>query len=636
MRSGLIFALLSIIFCMSMDAQFLERWHQKSVQKRLNKIEKSLEGAPIELGANLVVNDGQIFLVTNDVKWFRKTMRPWKSGFRIKIISLANDPCSYSADTTEILTETVIDNVFYRAVRKKKSSWEVDNAGSYYLADIPNKLKVNKSNLRLMFTVDGKGKTYRAYVHPWGYTPLFDTIYNVNKNERMTEFLSSFRHKPSVKLDTLLFDIPFQASSDTVKWRKITSEVIYQIGTATSIDSVLIESFASVDGEEESNLNLAKQRGRNIKTFLSEFRLDTAKVQFRWGENWSLFTRQYQNGGIRFFDGLSHAEVKAFFRDSMQRKHWQKELEEQRTAQVELYCSTLHPIMLTDNEELFPMYQQALASKHYEEAEMVLYEMWTRSLAGNYTMPLLDTLHFSSSKKAKDFRNKHTWLTHLNTRQTKDCSLFELASLLEIQPRNPDLNYWYQYKLLEKGLPYSDQASQKQFEQKVKSMRRYKVPAVYSNQLLLNFYMGAAQLAQRTGQYKVKAYYMKRIYNLGRRKFKALDEVTDIAAFCSHLYYGDFGRKLLHPYIYKGKYNPKMLEAFVWMTLYKSDYFSDRNYQMLVQIMAENNPSEFLRMFQTSQEGGVAFYLLNHPFYRSLYCKCANSERSLITEYYGD
>jgi len=30
-----------------MDAQFLERWHQKSVQKKLNKIEKSLEGAPI-------------------------------------------------------------------------------------------------------------------------------------------------------------------------------------------------------------------------------------------------------------------------------------------------------------------------------------------------------------------------------------------------------------------------------------------------------------------------------------------------------------------------------------------------------------------------------------------------------------
>jgi len=446
-----------------------------------------------------VVEDGQIFMVTHDVKWFRKTMRPWKAGFRIKIISQANDPCSYSTDTTEILIKTDIDNVFYRAARKKKGSCEIDNTGSYYLADMPDELKVYKSNLRLMFTVDGYGETYRAYVHPWGYTPFFDTVYQVNEHEKMTKFLSSFRHKPSAKLDTLLFEIPFKASSDTVQWRKIASEVIYQIGTATSIDSVLIESFASVDGEEESNLILAKQRGENIKTFLKEFRLDTARVQIRWSENWPLFNRQYKKEGIRFSVGLSHQEVKEFFRDSTQRKHWQKELETQRAAQVELYCSTLHPFMLADNEELFPLYRLALDSKHYDEAEMVLHEMWTRKLGCNYIMPSLDTLHYSSSKKAKYIRNKYIWLTHLDTRQIQECSLFELASLLEIQPRDPQLNYWYQYKLLQEGFLFSDESSQKQFEQTVKSLRRYKVPTIYINKLLMNFYMDAAQLAQKMG-----------------------------------------------------------------------------------------------------------------------------------------
>nr|WP_321406274.1 hypothetical protein [uncultured Carboxylicivirga sp.] len=634
MRTKILLTLILLTILGSMDAQILSRWHQKSVNKRLQKIEKSLEGAPIELAAELVVSNGQIHILTNDENWLRKTMRPRKSGFRIKILSQSNDPCLFDGDQNKFLSETVLENVLYRKACRKKYRSGINNIASYYLADLPEHLKVYKNNYNLMFTVDGQGTGYRSYVHSWGFTPQFDSLYQTDKQDRISDFLTTFRHKPKVKLDTLMFDLPFEASSDTVQWRKITSEVINKLGRATSIDSVEIHSFASVDGQEITNLNLAKKRGENIKTFLEELRLDSSKVHIHWAENWTLFKRQYKKAGIRFFNRQSQAKIKEFFADSTNRKHWKKELDQQRVANVELYCSTLPHVIIASNEDLLPMYNNAIVDRQFELAEMVMFEMWKRKLSGSFQIPSLDNLYLSSGKRATDLYNKHLWLLNLDTKPTSDCTLDELSFLLTIQPRDGELRYWYQYRLLEQGILSWNVETQQQFEHNVKSLKRAKIPTVFVNQLLMNFYIEAAQMAQDNGQYKLKAYYLKSIYNLARRNFNDANEITGIAAFCSQMYYPEYGRKLLHPYIYKGKYNQQMLEAFIWMTLYKRDYYLDSNYQLLVKIMADKNPSEFIQLFKTSQDGGVAFFLLDHPFYRSLYCSCKDRLNDFITDNY--
>ncbi|MBS2098288.1 hypothetical protein [Carboxylicivirga linearis] len=631
MRIGFFVTLFCFIHSWAIDAQFLDRWHQNSIDKRLIKMEERLKEKPIELGANLQLLGDKIYLVTNDDKWFRRAMRPRKSGFKLKILSETYNPCSFNNNSIGYLKKTEVENILFRNIRKSKSRIGQNTDNAYFLIDLPEELLAYKNDFNLMFTIEGKGRNYNSYAHPWGYAPFFNETYTIDSKDKIKHFLNSFRHKAFVEYDTLEVNVPFNASSDTLYWRKIDSDFIFKMGTATSVDSAVIRSYASVDGDKSSNLVLARRRGENIISFLHEFGLDTSKVNLQWAENWELFRHQYKEEGIIYFDRLTQKEIKTFFTDSLKHKHWQKRLDAQRSSKIKLFCSTKHPVMLLSDEELVDNFNKATANKKYESAEIILHEMWNRIIVDKYSVPPIDILQFYTGRKSEALEKKHLWLLHLYEREISDCSLSELVELMEIQPRDPEVNYWYIHQLLIHGRIGVDKTEQLKLEREIKRLRRYKVPVYYSSRLLMNFYIKAASQAHINGQYKLKSYYMNNVYNLARHKFKDEKDLTEVAAFCSLMYYSEYGRKLLHKIVFNGQYNQQMLEAFVWMTLYKKDYYLDTNYQLLVKIVAETNPGELLKMFQSSTDGGIAFFLLDHPYYRSLYCKCLSNESPLLS-----
>lgn len=133
------------------------------------------------------------------------------------------------------------------------------------------------------------------------------------------------------------FSIPFQKGKTEYSMldiKPITDSLFSENFTA---DSVIIQAFSSIEGNENLNKKLQEERARNISKVLELNQKEKLNTVITSAENWELFEKQIkEKEALKELRNLSREKIKEILSDTIKQKKFEPFLKEQRIAHIRL------------------------------------------------------------------------------------------------------------------------------------------------------------------------------------------------------------------------------------------------------------------------------------------------------------
>lgn len=133
------------------------------------------------------------------------------------------------------------------------------------------------------------------------------------------------------------FIIRFDKNSSDCSFDDVKEIVKLLNDSSYTIRKAKIFAFASVEGDEQSNLKLHQERARILLDLLQSYNRDTIElVEFHTGENWEKFHMQIKGTKYESYTDSSEAQVKNWLSHPSVAAQWEDSLAVQRKAVLQL------------------------------------------------------------------------------------------------------------------------------------------------------------------------------------------------------------------------------------------------------------------------------------------------------------
>jgi len=596
---------ISFILILNVNASNPYQWIKELlIEYRCKKISKRLDEQ--RLGYQFFIEDNgnyKLNLVTNKNEWFKRVIKPWGAGMKITVKTMNGNPCEISLDKS-VFDTTILDNTKLRPLRKQQ--FQQGTWTTYPSDPLPTELRDKLNDYLMNFTVyecncDLPPK--RFFLLYGDYNPLeltYNTHHAIPKYLLKDLTLDEEHKVHQINMEFQTNQTEINDINPLWSWLKLNKSKV--------IDSVSVFSYASVDGNETKNIELAKARGSSIKNILIENGIDEDNIIINSSVNWILYGQQKVNDDRDTIQGLGS-------------ETWKPLLHEQRTCMIKLYYSIPKFTGKTSNTQLIKQLNRSILKDDYSLQDSLLHEVFRRIVNEQMPQSSLNEIKIMDNENQNFYFNQICIFKHYLSPDTKNYTLEKLEKLSSLLPKDPEINYYFTAKKIEYLTPTKEEQEKIKYCSQIKSLRRLGVPSAHVNRLLVNYYMHLIRCNAANGEYWQNAHYSQELYSLAKRNIKNVDELSDIAALLSSTVEYDKARKLLASYIKSNKYNNKMLKTYLWITIFDYEYYSDALYQNLVEQALQKIKYEVLQMIKPLNMGGTAFFLWDEPKYRELFCK---------------
>lgn len=282
-----------------------------------------------------------------------------------------------------------------------------------------------------------------------------------------------FQYTPSVEYEQLTFEIPFEQGKSVYNRKDIQPVLDSLITDNFVVDSLEIRAFSSLEGDENINRELQKQRAKTIADALLEKQDNKIKYTIQSSENFEKFEEQVkQNNELKIFKNLSREETKKKINEPGMAEKYEKFLAQQRKAIITM---SVHYTVTEKGMEKHLLKKYNSLSKKFIESKSpeeknayndtllaVQYKVYER--IKNKTSPASFLVKFENKNLSQDFkRNQVIYSTDAGLYKGKDSveterNLYNAWSALN---HKDELHFdvWYnqlRFVLQDKNLPDKD------------------------------------------------------------------------------------------------------------------------------------------------------------------------------------
>lgn len=397
----------------------------------------------IDLQQGLTVRDGFIYFKTNRMKEFMRLLKDPRDGIAVEIVQKDQYPC---------IGDNIVDNnlpgkgvmvkrlwsgkLLKKNLNKDRKKDELE----VKIGKVPENIK-GEYELNLIIIKDHRAckNIMRSFVVEAG-------LEYSNKVELLADTItingtSSF--SPSVTSSTIKFIIPFERSKVDYKAQDV-EPLLKQLNEPDYIiNEVKVTAYSSIEGSEEKNAQLQKDRAKSIIKVLGAMQKSNFKTEIFTKDNWDLFKEDIKATEYADLAGKTVSEAQDFIRQNKLNEKLEPILSKERYAEIEMKIT----YDIQGNKEqpfVVSMFNKAVKKKDLPTALSIQKFIFRKIMKKQYGDQVVTDMNIPMERENAGLLMNKLWLERFINRNEITKDYFDkVGKLMQLDPANPYILYNY-------------------------------------------------------------------------------------------------------------------------------------------------------------------------------------------------
>ncbi|PHS08103.1 MAG: hypothetical protein COA88_07355 [Kordia sp.] len=568
-----------------------------------------------------------LFFEVNDKKWFTQLFKNSGDGIAIDIVSKKRYDCTIVELEDKQLKGHLLKPVYASALKRG-----LRPSGT-------NKFKVRVGVLPKSFANDNELEYNILFLNDKNLC-RYQTLFNLDSYAwdllDMGMYLESLTYKTklgaskggegyTLKHKTLKFIIPFEKNKSEYSQEDIKPLYDSLQLTDFTIKKINIKAYASVEGNLKRNIELQEQRANSIAKALQSFQKSTIINEVSSSENWVEFLNDVSDTKYASFKKLSKSEIKRKLVGEVS-KELEIYLKKHRKAVVSLELEKKDKFKDKSANELLSLFKVSIANDNVDEVTEIQNSLFEKLKNQEISPDFLDKMNLPQQVKyARNLNNNSVYKYFMEERNLL-ISMNELERLEKLTPKDGKVKYnlsVLKFTLWRANYQPVDAIA---FKKQILGLKQFGISQTLIQRMLINYHIVKSEKYMRKRDYtnkdKAVAYILKNYKKITLSDF-------DYLSLSQYLtYYSNYKNaiELLEKKVRSISVDEDLLFYYLNMTLIDNELTKKADYRTIMLNAINMNKERYCKLFNSKDDGGVTFQLLDNEYLRKTYCENCNAE----------
>jgi pyruvoyl-dependent arginine decarboxylase (PvlArgDC) len=580
---------------------------------------------PKEVKFSIKRENNNLYFEVNDKNWFNGLFKNAGDGVAVDIVLKDKYNCKLAEIDKSQIRGFLLKPV-YASQLKSGLKPKGDNTFRTYVGKIPEGFLNDDLEYNILFL--GNKNLCRYYViydlesYAWDLLDMGMYLDSITYDTKQIE--SSSEEGFVVKNKTLKFIIPFKKNKSNYSQADI--KPIYDSLRLTdfNIKAINIKAYSSVEGIESRNIELQKLRANSIVAALQTFQKSTIQTEVTSSENWVEFFNDIKGTKYAYLSTLSKNEVRDKIAGTISRE-MEPILKNHRKAVLELELEKKDKYKTQSAEVLVGKFNEAISAENFKEATEIQNSIFERLRLKEASPAILQKMNIPKQAKYVNFLNKNAAFKYMLDFRQALIVYNELLALEKLIPNDKAVKYNLVAIKLKLWRFRAIEVDENALKNDISLLKNVGINSSLISRMMVNYHIVSAEnfMQKRDFTNKDKSVnYINTHYN----KFNLTDyDYLSLAQFFS--YYGNTNMAvtLLEAKARSIDINEDLLFYYLNLTLINKELTKKSDYRTILLNANNMNKERFCKLFNSVENGGVTFQLLEDEYLRKSYCEtCQN------------
>ncbi len=585
----------------------------------------SLDSKPIETQTAVdIEEDNSIVFTTNDAQWFWGLIEKNTDGLAADVVVKSDFDCSSNKDYSYLsVSKGTLLKPKYRIDLLNSSLSDGKRGLSVVLGKLPIGLNKEDVEVNVLYLNGNNLCHYNAFVnvesYKWDLLDMglyADTIIYEAKADTLDNIEKTRTYSKKFKLT-----VPFKKSK--IEYSPADIKPLYDSLNLTEfvVKSISIRAYASVEGSTKYNLRLQKGRAKSIVKALQTFQNESISEEISTSENWMEFYEDIQGTEYEYLTYKTKQEIKKLLENKAFAEKLEFILSKQRKGVVEIDFEKRYDINNATPEEIIDEFEDAINKKDIDRASGIQKYSFSKILIGKLPHNFLSKLETPEQIEYDRLLNSNAVYQYFLDEEDFNNTYNRIKKLREMDPNSKEIAYNYIVFQFQIWLKNNDALNFSEFKTQILALGPMGISSILINRMMINYNIILTGIYMDKGDYDNKNKHLGIIRSRYRSAYPSQKDLLSLAEyFVSYAKY-DWAIQLIEPYITKIDVDEDLLFYYINNTIIDQSITEQPSYKQILLNAIDINSKRFCKMFNSLNNGGISFQLLEDPYLKSNYCQ---------------
>lgn len=593
--------------------------------KRCQECISLIDSKPVEIEYGIRKdNVNNLYFYVTNKDWFESFFKKGGDGIAIDIVSKDLYDCSIDKYSNTKVVLGDLQKPVYLKDLKKNMQFGQRGEVYCYIGTLPEKFWGKEVEYNIVFIKDKYlchyNRFYNIESYRWDIMDMglyFDSLSYKNDFDTSKNNTDKFR----LQQKTLRFEIPFTKNKS--EYTDADIKPLYDSLNLTdfNISKITIRAYSSVEGELDRNIILQQARAQSIVNVMQSYQSPTLTTEINSSENWVEFLNDITSTPYAYLANLSKEEIKKKLNEKDLSQALESILAKHRKAIVILELEKKDLYKDLSVSELVDMFSKSITDKNISRAIEIQNSLFEKVKNHEATIQDLEQLTIPKQTEYSLLLNKDCIFKYLMDESEVYTTYKELLELKDIMPKNPQIRYNLCAIEFRVWLLNGKAIDPVEFKKEITNLKTYGISAQLIKRMMINYEIIMCEYYMQNGDFASKDKSLKYIYsNFQTIPLSDFDYLSLAQYFCSYAKY-DWAIKLLEKKVKTIDVNEDLLFYYINLTIGDDKLTKQQSYRTIMLNAYNLNKTRYCKIFNSIDNGGVSFQLLENDYLRKTYCE---------------
>ncbi|RLD47065.1 MAG: hypothetical protein DRI86_01440 [Bacteroidetes bacterium] len=585
----------------------------------------SLDSKPAEVMMSVdIEDDNSIVFVINDAQWFWGLIENSTDGIAADIVVKSDFDCSSDKDYSRLsVSKGKLLKPKYKSELLNSSMPDGKRGLVVNIGTLPSNYKREEVEVNALFLSGNNLCHYNAFVnvesYQWGLLDMglyADTVIYEAKADTLDDMEKMRTYSRKFKLT-----VPFKKSK--IQYSSSDIKPLYDSLNLTDfvVKSISIRAYASIEGSKKYNLRLQKGRAESIVKALQSFQNESISEDITTSENWMEFYEAIIGTKYEYLTNKTKQEIKKLLEDKAFALELEPILSKHRKGVVEIDFEKRYDINNATAEEIVNEFDDAIIKKDIDRASGIQKYSFSRILINKLPHDFLSKLEIPEQIEFGRLLNNNAVYQYFLAESNFDETYNRIKQLKVMDPNSKEIAYNYIVFRFQLWLSNNKQINYTNFKKEILALGPMGISSVLINRMMINYNIILTEIFMDKGDYDNKNKHLKIIKDRYRSTHPSSKDLLSLAEyFVSYAKY-EWAIDLIEPYITRIDVDEDLLFYYINNTIIDPSITEQASYKQILLNAIDINSDRFCKMFNSLNNGGISFQLLEDPYLKSNYCQ---------------
>jgi muramoyltetrapeptide carboxypeptidase LdcA involved in peptidoglycan recycling len=590
----------------------------KEYDKRCQKCRTILQTMPDDVKYGTFAQDGYIYFVITDPKWYDKFFEKSGDGIAIDIIDKNWYVCGKK---NKLANSWAYHGYLMKPMYQKEMNanlFQLEN-GSLMVkyAPVPEGLNLDDLEYNLLILKD------KYLCH---YSNFYDLRGEKWKLLEMGLFMdtlteNNMRNKTSLLSKEWRFEIPFEKNKSEYAQADVKPIHDSLLHNDFYIKSISIKAYSSVEGSLDNNIKLQEKRAQSIVRALQSYQSDSISATINASENWVEFLEDISDSKYAYLKTLSKDEIKTKLENKQLSAELEPYLRKHRKAILHVVLEKNVKYMEEDTFKLHKIFDELVAKKNIKEAIEVQQVIFSKVKENRLPNSFIKNLEVPEKTDFGMLLNNTAVFNYRQADANLLSTMNQFNKLLDLMPDNKRIKYNLCVLRLQSWVAGDSTIDPVKLKVDIISLKKSTIDPLLILRMLINYHIILSEYQIRDRNYAEKDKTVKYIYdNYGQLNLNDKDALSLSQYFVAYHKY-DWAEKLLLKYAIKIDVDEDLLFYYINLTIAQPKTTASKPYRAIMLNAINLNRERFCAIFKPFGKGGISFQLLDNEYLKKTYCE---------------